>query len=153
MKIELKEPFLKDFKSGYVNINKEPRRVLLLVRKDNTKTSMSYARYLMCCNLNRFLNKEEHVDHIDGDKLNDVIDNLQILTLKENNIKRNLQLNIKKADDIILICPICKINFTRESHRVLHKLNKNKKICCSRKCGGIYSHVTKKENLNKLINS
>lgn len=79
-KIELEYPYSEDFKAGYLNINKEPRKTLLLVRNDGSKTSTSYARYLK---------EEEHVDHIDNEKLNDNITNLQILSTKDNNIKKN----------------------------------------------------------------
>lgn len=74
MKIDLQFPFTEDYKAAYVNINKEPRRVCLLVRKNNNKTSISYARYLMSCHLNKFLSKNEHVDHIDA--------NTETITLK-----------------------------------------------------------------------
>jgi hypothetical protein len=138
-KIELKSPYNKDFKIGYLNINKEPRRTLLLIRNDGTKTSTAYARYIMAVHLNRYLKLEEHVDHIDNNKLNDVIENLQILSSKDNNIKKNAFYNLTE----ILIefeCPICKKVFNRSKKNSYKALHLNKKICCSRKCGGIYSH-------------
>ena len=139
-KIELEYPYSEDYKSGYLNTNKEPRRTLLLVRNDGTQTSTAYARYLMSIHLGRYLEKYEQVDHKDDNKLNDVIDNLQILSQKENNEKRDLFHGIKLAEDIELECPICKINFKRPSRNIKHKLQKGKEPCCSRKCGGIYSH-------------
>jgi hypothetical protein len=142
-KIELDYPFKNDYKAGYLNINKEPRRVLLLVRNDGSKTSLSYARYLVSCKLNRYLNIDEHVDHIDNDKLNDVIDNLQILSPYENNKKMLLHNNIKLADDISLICPVCEKEFKRPSRNIKHKLEKGKTPCCSRVCGAIHSHGNK----------
>ncbi len=143
MKIELKEPFLEDFKAAYVNISTQKRRVTLLVRKDGSKTSMSYARYLMCCKLGRFLEKNEHVDHIDNDGMNDVIENLQILSPKENNAKKNKFYGIEPEKLIELICPICGVYFKRPSRNTKHKLQKGKTPCCSRKCGGKFSHITK----------
>lgn len=142
-KIELQYPYCDDFKAGYLNINKEPRRTVLLVRNDNTKTSTSYARYLMSINLNRYLQENEHVDHIDNNKLNDSIENLQILSLEENNTKRNEFYNIKETVHK-LICPICNIIFERSSQKAYKAMHLNKKQCCSRKCGGIMS--SKKTN-------
>lgn len=139
-KIDLQYPFSKDYKAGYLNINKEPRRVVLLVKKDGTKTSTSYARYLMACYLRRYLKKSECVDHKDDNPLNDTIDNLQILSYKQNNIKKNIRHNIFAAADIVMICPVCNNEFSRPSRNAKHKLEKGKKPCCSRKCGGKFSH-------------
>ena len=131
MKIQLESPFLNDYKAAYVNTNIEPRRVCLMVKNDGSKTSMSYARYLMSCHLNRILGKDEEVDHIDGDKMNDVVSNYQILS-KADNIRKSRPL--KKT--MQLLCPICGGLFIRATNRVKHKINQT----CSRKCGGIKSH-------------
>lgn len=139
MKINLEYPFNEDYKAGYLNINKEPRRLVLLVKKDNTKTSISYARYLMTCKLKRYLDKAEHVDHIDNNKMNDTIDNLQILSITENNKKDRSFRNIK-AKTITLKCPVCNIIFEKRFYQITNKLKNNKIPTCSRKCGGIYSH-------------
>lgn len=136
-KINLQLPFLNDYKSGYLNINKEPRRVVLLVKFDGSKTSISYARYLMSCHLNRYLNRDEHVDHIDNNKLNDVIENLQILTQKENNQKN------KSRTYKTLICPICKKEFTKEARQLNSKIKNGKIPTCSRICGGVMSSFNK----------
>lgn len=147
MKIELNKPYSKEFKAGYLGINKEPRRVLTLVRFDKTKTSTSYARYLMSCKLGRYLSKDEHVDHIDNDSLNDTLDNLQILTPAENNIKKNENLGIKKTL-IKLKCPNCHEEFNRPARNINHKLSKGKQPCCSRSCGTLwYNKSIKKMHL------
>ena len=135
--LDLQEPYKSDYSKGYLNINSEPRRVVLLVRNDGTKTSTSYARYLMSSHLGRYLNKDEHVDHIDNDKMNDVIENLQILTQKENNAKGRSRTYIE------LQCPICNKMFSREKRQITHKLKNGKTPTCSRRCGGIQSHKTK----------
>lgn len=144
MKIELSSIFKENFKEAYLNTNKEPRRVVLLVSKDGAKTSMSYARYLMISYLNRFLSKEEHVDHIDGNRLNDSIENLQILSQQENNLKSVRQLG-KEAKLIELICPICNTIFFKSKKDAYKTIHLGKQQCCSRKCGGKYSN---KKNTN-----
>jgi len=88
MKIELQKPYSDVFKSGYLLTNSEPRRVVCLVGLDGKKTSVSYARYLLSCKIGKFIEPGFHVDHIDGNKLNDSISNLQILTKKDKYIKR-----------------------------------------------------------------
>ena len=135
-KINLDAPYSSDFKQGYINTNKEPRRVVLLVRKDGSKTSTSYARYLMSCYLKRYLKKDEHVDHIDNNKLNDTIDNLQILSPADNNKK-----NRHKRTYMTLVCPVCNNSFTKESRQVNHKIKNGNNPTCSRRCGGIKSRT------------
>ena len=144
-RIDLKHPYSEDFKAGYLNINKEPRRVVTLVGKDGSKSSTSYARYLMACHLGRYLKNDEHVDHIDNDKLNDVVDNLQILSSQENNRKRLEHYDIKKNYKT-LTCPICEKEFTREVRKVNFKLKQCKSPTCSRRCGGKMSHITLARN-------
>ena len=137
--LELKYPFSEDYKRGYLNTNKEPRRVVSLISNDGSRTSVSYARYLMSCELKRYLNKDEQVDHIDNDKMNDSVKNLQILSHTENNIKKNVFYGIKLKDDVELLCPVCDTRFKRPARNVEHKVKAGKKPCCSRRCGGIIS--------------
>lgn len=143
-RLQLGYPFSRDYKAGYLNINKEPRRVVMLVRKDGSMTSTSYARYLMTCHLQRYLLPQEHVDHIDNDKMNDVISNLQVLSQRDNQLKYNKDLGISK-EYITLECPICGEIFTREARQIRPKIKAGKTPTCSRQCGGKMSHITKGE--------
>lgn len=134
MKINLEPPFLKDWSTGYLVVNTENRRMICLYNSQVDRTTISYARYLMSVHLNRYLNDDEHVDHIDEDKTNDNIDNLQILSPKANHNK-----SLKVGETYLdFVCPVCKIDF-KLSKRQSHKNNP----CCSRKCGGIKSHWAK----------
>lgn len=136
MKIDLKFPYDQDWKYGYLVINPEGRRTLILYNSHSNRSSTSYSRYLVAVNIGRYLLPEEHVDHIDENKTNDSIENLQILTLSQNNIKSN------KKPDIELICPVCGIKFTRSLTQLRgrkHKIKDNL-IACSRRCGGKKSH-------------
>lgn len=72
------------WKTGYIVINSENRRNVCLVNSEQHRTTISYARYLMCVKLGYIISSEFEVDHIDEDKTNDDIENLQILTKKEN---------------------------------------------------------------------
>lgn len=75
-------PYLRGFrKEG------DERRQVVIHFKDGSRTSMSYSRWLMTQSLHRTLGSDEHVDHINEDKLDDRIENLQILTPSENSIK------------------------------------------------------------------
>ena len=86
MKIDLEYPYNEIYKAGYLRVNRENRNTLYLVKHEgiHTSSSTSYSRYLMAVHLKRFLTEDEQVDHIDNDKSNDIIENLQILSMKEN---------------------------------------------------------------------
>ncbi len=94
----------------------------------------------MCCKLNRYLSDDEHVDHIDNDKMNDSISNLQILSQKENNQKG------RSKSLMTLRCPVCNNEFTKEARNLKNKLASGKEPTCSRTCGGKLSLVTAKNN-------
>ena len=138
-KIKLEFPYKTRYKFGYLVTNTENRRTLVLYNSKEDRTSTQYARYLLAVSLGRFLTEEEQVDHIDGDKTNNSIDNLQILSKRDNILKSN------KLSDVEMTCPVCKINFTKTRSELRGKLEKafNNDVCCSRTCGGIKSKQTK----------
>ena len=121
----------KGFCTVYINTSKEPRRVATLKRNDGTLTSMSYAKYLYtsyyCCDVP----KSDHVDHINGDKMDDRIENLQVISGTYNRVKDH-----KHKEMIIRICPVCGKEFIFDPRN----LSTHPNPCCSRKCGGIKSH-------------
>ena len=88
MKIELEFPYNKDYKTGYLIDGSENRKMVILISHDNSKHGTSYARYLMAVSLKRYLLDTETVDHINEDKTDDRLENLQILSRVEN-IKKN----------------------------------------------------------------
>jgi len=135
-------PF-EDYRIYKVFHKKENRWQAILVKPNNKKrTTLSYARYLMSIHLKRILDKNETVDHIDGNKLNDTIENLQILTRSQNiNKYRTID---NPAQLVNLICPICKTEFKRSKSKVTHKLNKGFTICCSLSCGHKKTSITLK---------
>lgn len=130
-KIELEHPYNTKWRWGYLNINSEGRETLVLYLDSKNKTSTQYARYLLAVSLGRFLTDDEQVDHIDDDKTNNDLSNLQILSPKENQWKSN------KLPNVSLKCPVCKKNFYRTRTQLRGKLDRiqGNDICCSRSCG------------------
>lgn len=122
----------KGFKTVYVNTNKEQRRVATLVKQDGSKTSMSYAKYLYTSYYKCDVADGDQIDHINNNKMDDRIENLQVISRKMNICKSH---SIKEM--VERICPICgvKFLFTRRN------LSTHPNPCCSRKCGGIKSHL------------
>lgn len=84
MKITVEPPFAGIWKHAYLVKNKENRTMVCLVNSKEDRTTISLARYKMSVKLGRLLADDEQVDHIDNDKTNDSIDNLQLLSPAEN---------------------------------------------------------------------
>lgn len=127
MKLQLEHPYL-EFKAAYLVTNKEPRRNVILLRNDNSRTITSYARYLMSIHLGRLLSKTEHVDHIDGNRMNDTLSNYQILTQRQNNQKAS-----QGRKSVRMICPNCGRIFEKELNKT-HLQKGGKFTSCSMSC-------------------
>ena len=132
MKIELQYPFNTKWSRGYLVTNKEPRRNVILYNSNRDRTTVSYARYLMSVHLKRFLESDEQVDHIDHNKLNDSLDNLQVLSEFENRAKEVKRKGRQKA---LIKCPICGNKFSiRKGNSQAIPAYKGKICTCSRNC-------------------
>jgi hypothetical protein len=121
----------------------------MLYNSHDDRSSTQYARYLVAVKLGRYLSEKEHVDHIDNDKTNDEVSNLQILTLAENNKKEGQR---KGKEMVRLICPNCKNEF----NRLKKNFGENRIHYCSKKCcyklRGIIKNLDE-ISLSKLITS
>jgi hypothetical protein len=130
MKLELQEPFKSLWRNGYLVTNPENRRNVCLVNSDVDRTTISYARYLMSVKLGYLVPHGLEVDHIDNDKTNDVIENLQLLTQQENSDKNN-KLNIIYYS---FTCCICKNIFQLTGKQLGQRRDKTNPTC-SKVCG------------------
>lgn len=132
MKEEISEFYKQQgFTKVYIVTNKEPRRVAILYKEDKTSLTMSYAKYLYTSHYKETVEEGYHIDHINGDKMDDRIENLQKISGKYNRIKDH---SIKEM--IVLTCPVCGKEFVFPKRN----LSTHPNPCCSRKCGGIKSH-------------
>ena len=118
----------------YIVTNKEQRKTALLYKEDGTSITMSYAKYLYTSHYKEDVDgKEFHIDHINGDKTDDRIENLQKITGKYNRLKDH---ETRKLS--ICVCPVCNEEFLFPTRN----LSTHPNPCCSRRCGGIKSHWT-----------
>ena len=125
---------------------KDGRKFIVYKGEDNKYHSKAYARYLMEQHLDRKLTNEEEVHHKDHNKMNDVIENLEV---KNKTIHRR-EHNIKPI--IIEHCYICGSDIIVDSKkRANHYRSKNKnpdKWFCSKHCSGIFGQ---KEQQNRKL--
>ena len=155
MKIDLEYPFTELYNAGYTHVSSEGRRYITLKKFNGGIDGTSYARYLMSVKLGRFLTDQEEVDHIDENRTNDDINNLQILTPEQNREKQRLHYinNVQQKFD--LACPQCGKDFTLTERDMGEKFYKHYQnngsglIFCSRSCSGkFHSQENPTSNLN-----
>lgn len=129
----------KGYERVYIVTNPEPRRVAILYKSDGTSMTMSYAKYLYTSTYCEDIDGSVyHIDHINGDKMDDRIENLQKITGEYNRAKDHACSNM-----ILCVCPVCGNEFLFP----LRNLSSHPNPCCSRKCGGIKSHWKTKSSL------
>lgn len=98
------------------------------------KKSKLYARYLVEQNLGRELIDDESVDHIDRNKLNDSLDNLRVISLKQN-----ISDDVKRVKLIEIICVRCGAIAFKKARNIKNNAKQGKAgPFCSRSCCGKY---------------
>lgn len=143
MKIKSVYPF-EEYTCYKVFHKKEKRFYVQLVSKVK-RTTISFDKFVLSIKLGRVLTKQEEVDHIDNNKLNDNLDNLQILTQKENQnkyvslITKQKEIKCHYCDKLTIktkskikssrftFCSIdCKNNFYKENKKFKSKPKTNR---------------------------
>lgn len=115
------------------------RKHVVIVHDDGRKQTKSYPRLLMEQHLGRELLPEETVDHINNDKTDDRVENLQILTLADN-ARKQMALCPRKIHTFI--CPNCGTNSTKFLSYVTRiKKQGSAGPFCSRSCAGKFTYV------------
>ena len=146
MKIQTEYPY--NNYTGYIVTSKDNRKYLCLVHStDKSRTTISYARYLISVKEKRVLLPTEDVDHKDEDKTNDSLDNLQILT-KSNNVLKSQQNRGITRKMVELICPNCHLQFNKPLNAT-HLQKGGKYTACSKQCS--YSILKKGYSIEQLI--
>ena len=125
----------------YIYQAKDGRKSVTLYKNKDESLSMSYAKYLYSSHYEELVDSKYYqVDHIDGNKLNDNIKNLQRISRGYNACKDK-----KVKEYVELECPICHTLFLFKKGN----LNSHPNPCCSRRCGGIKSRLKYKKNIIK----
>lgn len=97
----------------------------------NSKGLYPLHRVLMENKIHRSLLPSEHVHHIDEDKSNNNIENLELLTASEHS-KRHSEV----MDLLPFVCNCCGSSFSMKPYEYRLRVGRNKsgKVFCSRKC-------------------
>lgn len=127
---------MEDYK---VYVGKDGRTRVYL--KDS-KRVISYPRFLMEQKLGRVLRSNEQVHHIDGDPLNNDLDNLEVKLLGAHQREHNPS----KYEDRVIVCAYCGKSFTwtakqqRTHNANVHRKDRPRsdKVFCSKHCSGAY---------------
>jgi hypothetical protein len=114
---------------GYLYCRTEPPHP-----KENSNGLYPLHRVIVENYICRLLHPSEDVHHINENKLDNRIENLEVLS-KSDHAKKH----IKKVDCINLVCPNCTNRFAVQPHvyRLRKKRNKSGVVFCSRSCGGV----------------
>lgn len=109
----------------------------VILKKQNKRKTVSYPKYLMEVYLDRYLEKNETVDHIDRDITNNSIDNLRVIRRSEH-----VTLDVKRYKEQKFTCPWCGAVFDLQSKRlhdaIYNRKQKKSGPFCSRSCAGRY---------------
>ena len=145
--ITVEYPYSKSYDRGYLYIESDfgdRKHVILSNSKSHIKKNIPYARYLMSVKLGRLLESNEQVFHIDGNKLNNDLSNLQIKVINKTAVKPNpANLEFKEIP-----CSFCQRLFIRKVCRI------KEHNFCSDKCSDNFirrEKITKKRILPKYI--
>lgn len=136
MKIKLEEPFKSLWRLGYLRESKtDGRRRIDLVNSNKNRTTISYARYLKSVELGYMIEDTYEVDHINANRKDDSIVNLQLLTKEQHREKTGKEFTGRSM--IELQCAYCNSIFSRFANQD-HRKHGTKNSFCSRRCNGKY---------------
>lgn len=132
MVLNLESPFKEIWRKAYLRVGKDGRKRVDLVNWPDSRTTISYARYLLSVKECRFLEDWEEADHKDGDRTNDELSNLQILTKDEHKAKTKVELS--GLTILSYLCANCGNEFERRQGQV-----RGENPFCSRACNAKYN--------------
>lgn len=127
---------------------KDNRLRCVIVFPNGIKKTISYPKYIMERYLNRELNDDETIDHIDSNPLNNDISNLRIINRKEHSYN-----DVKRNKPIFYKCDWCGKMFIIPGEKVSNIFRKDRKNTahfCSNKCKGEYNANKGLKKINEI---
>lgn len=130
-------------------LRKDGRKHIIAIFPDKKRKTVSYPKYLVEVSLNRYLDINETVDHIDGNFENDNLSNLRVVD-RVQHAREDAKRNSEQA----FCCPVCKIKFVLSGNKISKAKSNRKKgnagPFCSRRCAGIYGSDIQNGRKRKL---
>lgn len=96
--------------------------------------------------LERYLDKDEHVHHIDENKHNNNIENLELVYEEAH---RKFHLNNRGFAYVDLKCPWCEKTFTRPRNHTILVYKNMLTTSCSRSCATKFNHYLRKNGFDE----
>ena len=121
---------------GKINLGRDNRLRIPIRFPDGRKTVMSYPKFIVEHNIGRYPFKNETVDHVDYNPLNNELSNLRLVVRS-----KHAALDCKIALPKKFICCICGKVFTKEGKKLSPLVNSRGRRLpkfCSTSCSGIY---------------
>lgn len=149
MIIELEEPFKSKWKRGYMMPSRENRMMVYLYNTPKDRSTISYAKYIYGVHLGYEVPEGLEVDHINNDKTDDRLENLQLLTREQNKKKYVHWYRENNNVQTTLSCRNCRKLFKIPTRNVRFKNLDT--ICCSRECSYALKRVPKNVKLPEEV--
>lgn len=121
---------------GPYTSKKDGRTRCIIVYSNGHRQTISYPKYIVEQHLNRYLEKNETIDHIDGNFLNNDLSNLRVIDRKQHCIE-----DVLRNKNVIVSCKMCGKTFKIKGS-LIHNRNRTDKhqsgYFCSKQCTGRY---------------
>ena len=133
-----------------INYDQGYRKSACIYKDSKFLKCIGFAKYLIEAETNLIIPEGYEVDHIDGDRTNDSLSNLQIISKEMNILKQRYETgNFKKY--VRLLCPYCNKPFDIESRNFRVKLRFNKYMACSRSCSGKLTNLSSESDFSGTL--
>ena len=119
------------------------RKVVHIYFPDGRREVTTLARYMMEKKLDKYLDGDQHVDHIDRNFKNEDINNYQVLDMP-----LHISLDHKRVKNIVTKCVWCKKEFVINGKTFKNRNRRTAGPFCSKKCIGEYGAELQNKRVN-----